>query len=371
MKLLIIGQCFEDYGTLPYQSAHKSEERDVHLSAELGRLGWSVDLLTGVGDHLLSTGVQQVNWNNVAPERYDWILVSHYRGFWNLLQHREILNRVLIHQGLACNLDGFFREVNPLLPSFRLIGATTAPLAADYQRRFPAARTLVTPYGFPVFDLSLPNPYPTNLPVVIYVGRFIGGVLNTINRLAQDGAGRWEVWIAGLFTGQMWADCGDGPTINDDARKRLFDPAVRFISDLRPWRYPNVSWQAGHLTCKYEAGQIVGGHGPVNRCEIDPFLVHASVGINVVDHVDHTLSCKLFDYLGAGLPTISEEGPPNAGDVLSLFAGQICHRTQWAGAICRELDRPRDRSIIREAAQLCCGWPVIASRWDLAMKEAG
>ncbi|MBU1213452.1 MAG: hypothetical protein KJ587_19620 [Alphaproteobacteria bacterium] len=370
MKLLIIGQCFEDYGCLPYQAAHKSEERDVHLSAELVKLGWSVDLLTGKGDQRLSTGVQQVNWGDVDPDDYHWILVTHYRGFWNLNEHPETKEKVFEHQRVAANLDGFYRDSNQAMGNVRIVGATTAPLAAEYSKMFSHLSTIVTPYGFPEFDPLLPNPYPTRAPVVLYVGCFITGALHAINEIAREGLGRWEVWIAGLFTGAYWAAHGDGPTLNDKARAELFHENVHFISDLKPWRYPNVSWKAGHLQADYEAGQIVGGHGPVNRSEIDPFVLHADVAVSFVEHLDSTLSCKLFDYLGAGVPTLSEEGPPNAGDILSLSAGRVGPRSMMPAFICNELAVPRDRAKIRTAAQALGGWPVIAQRWDHAMRVA-
>ena len=66
---------------------------------------------------------------------------------------------------------------------------------------------------------------------------------------------------------------------------------------------------------------------------------------------------------------ISEQGNPNVGDILSLGAGQVVPRAGFAEAIAQEIEKPRDKEAIRQAAQAVGSWQEQAARLVRVLEE--
>ena len=85
-----------------------------------------------------------------------------------------------------------------------------------------------------------------------------------------------------------------------------------------------------------------------------PFLYHAKVGLNISANSGmDIIHSKITEYLAAGLKVVTDEGPPNAGDVLALHAGCVTpHGDVGAmlAAVKREGAKVWDRQALQESA---------------------
>jgi hypothetical protein len=322
MKLLFVGQSYWNTGVLPYQSAYISEIRDVHLPAQMQKLGHTCSIATFGPDARsakLWSGVQQLPLTTVQSlADFDAVILLDHSAALQMTHFPGLTHQAWAHPRLIVISDDDYPAFLPYYDRAFAIGSTTALLAAKMKRRFPQARHFLSTYGFEDYGaLPLPpDPYPLlHKPILLFVGRMTERAGTKLEEIAQIGSQDWEVWIASLFL-EGWLtghqnECGNA--LSDAERSRFF-PHLHFCSDVIPW---------------VEGG----GHGPIYRKDLYRFLYHARIGLNFVHAIGPFLYCKIYDYLAAGLPVLTEYGAPNSGDILQLHAGQIIDPSTWRDSI--------------------------------------
>lgn len=398
MRILYIGHSHWNSGSVPFLGAHIAGARDSHLPQALAEAGLDVTVTTqpwGGSENGFPWGVHQVRLDRCVPGDYDALVVADHGGWLSVhgdwQQSESYLDSlcgpgthhawgkevkktaqptkgwafrdaVYAHPRLVCLVDGdphhsAYRHWREYLSHAAAIGCTTAPMAALYRRELGKPVFLST-YGFSKVPTDLADPYPPgHKPIAFFCGRMVSNFFPVLRDLAQDQ--RFEVWLAALFMPNESPESVNGFGLPPGGKERLL-PGVHFASDVAPWTIPGVGY---------------AGDGPVGRPEIWPFLLHADVGINLVTPVYRgsgleswrgwdaniaVLYCKLYDYLSAGLPVVTEPGAPNVGDVIALGAGRVVERERFADTIAAEVAKPRDRALIRNTAQIYGGWDVQA-----------
>ena len=91
-----------------------------------------------------------------------------------------------------------------------------------------------------------------------------------------------------------------------------------------------------------------------------PALIHADAAFNISACMEQQqINGKFYDYLGAGCPTVSDLGPPNAGDVITLEAGELVpyrDAEAFVAALERVVNKTWDRERIRREAHALSSW---------------
>jgi glycosyltransferase involved in cell wall biosynthesis len=279
--------------------------------------------------------INRLGWDQIRPLReYDGVFLIDYPGMRTALARPEIAPQLLAHPKVLVTLDAIWEDVS-WVPA---IATTSAWSHEDFRLRYPNKPVFLAPWGVAPIDPALPSPWADVRPRLVYLGLVLPRYLDVLNWLAET----YEVWIGGLFRPNAEAQRG-GLT---DAERAEQAPKLKFLSDILP----------GHpLWC---------GNGPVIYGSYWSALNHASLGLNFsVAPRYSAVNCKILEYLGAGLPVVSEVGGPNASDILTLGAGQVVpqgDRDALARAIELELATQRDRGRIREDARRMASWPASA-----------
>lgn len=330
-RVLVVGPA----GTYPSEGfgpiTHGSHVRAMGIARAIAAAGLQTDLLDQAGDAEVS-GVREPSLGTLG--QYDAVVVAGIAGLWRLRASGHYAAMVA-HPAVALVVDTVYGgdDTPACLDFARLVLATSPVVAAAYEALRGPGRTCYAPWGCSEVEGG-PNPWPDDRPRVLFAGivhdRFVG-VLNTLaERLAA------EVWVAGVFH----RDGGLGG-LTEDSRRALLSPRVHMATDILP--------------------QTPHGEGPVVYESVCRMAAHATVGLNLVITDRHALmgtSCKVYDYLGMGLPVVSEPSPASGQDIAALGGTLV----PWGdvdaidAAVVRALETPFDRAALAARARARCSW---------------
>lgn len=348
MRLLAIGFChaFPDSG---FGCAHGAEGREVEMVRAMARRGWEVDwVATTSGPRKDAPGVVRKPWDALMPVgAYDAVMVVDFSGLRSLNSRPYIFDCVRRHPRVLMLVDGEIGEDAHGMPVF---AASCTEAAEDFRRRYPAALAITVPWAFAPVPDGLPSPWPDDRPRAVFLGIVDDQTLSRLNSLAERGVrDGFEVWIGGLFRPTPDAMFGG---LTDDERAKMCSPELRFLSDLlgRPMK-----------------------HGPVMYAAYWPALSHARVGLNFVPAPRRAVNCKIHEYIGAGLPVVTEWGTPNGVDVLTLDAGHVVPRDDpeaYYRALVELVHQLPERHRLKRAAQALASWDSAAGIVDRFLRPA-
>lgn len=288
-------------GTYPAEGyhpiTHGSHVRPLGIARALASVGCGVDLLDQHG-HASVRGVTDEDLVGHLAD-YDAICIAGIAGLWRLRAggHEAPL---LAHPRVALMVDTVYGAPDAIsdLGFARKLIATSPAVAEFYAPHRPAGLTAYAPWGCSELPPA-PSPWPDERPRVLFAGivheRFIG----VLNALAE--ALPVEVWAAGIFS----VDGVFGGLTSEQRGARLH-PRLRLATDVLP--------------------QTSMGQGPVVYSDCARMMQHATVGVNLVPRANHATmgtSCKVYDYLGAGLRIVSEPSPACDDDIEALHAGVV------------------------------------------------
>lgn len=351
-RVLVAGQCF-GYPAKGYRSGHGVEARDVGLARGLHRLGWQVDLISTDAGMTDDETYNRIDWKDIIVEDYDAILSVEITGWRRIAKHPEIAAKVEKHLNVSAVLDSLYDDIPAFL---RSAGQTSPQLVARQRLRFPKQDVFLLPWATADIPEGLPSPWaePKTGIRVINTGIIWQRYLDAMNELADDP--KIEMWLGGPFR-----FCGApawGLTKAD--RDKKCNPKLHLMSDLAPFYGRPITDDKPE-------------HGPVRYGDHFPFLIHADVGLNWVQGQGWSpISCKIADYMGAGLATVSEAGVPNNGDIITLNCGCVVPQGDTPAmhkAIFEQAAIKRDREAIRRAARALGTWNDSAELIDLHLKR--
>ena len=192
---------------------------------------------------------------------------------------------------------------------------------------------------------AVPNPYPNpSRKVAFYSGLvYYRQELTFLNDLADKDAG-FDVWATILF-GRDIVGGEHHRGLTDTERATLVSPRLHLVSDF----IPNASKE----------------HGPVRHGIFSGFIQHAHVGLCPARIPAMAAThCKVYDYLGNGLPVVIDERVVDSANVDALSVGTVYKEGGALDAIKAELALNRDKAEIKRKAIDRWGWDVVARHID-------
>ena len=257
--------------------------------------------------------IKFITLQDIKISDYDAIILTHISTY-NLISKTDILT----HPNIGWQMDGppggFFAAYGglALAETVHMTGFLTPYALMDFQAQFPNKTGFISPWGVPLIPLNLKNPYPVSERKKIF---FSGGIdekrLKLLNILASEDD--FEVWIAGTFTSDLTKRSWSGG-LNDQEKNNLLDPNIYLIC-----------CQANKHSTEQDHP-----HGPMLFGSFWDWVKYADVAINPVTQIQGSTEnfnratyTKICNYLACGTPTITFEGPANAGDITWYNAGQI------------------------------------------------
>lgn len=356
MRAFVIGQCF-GYAASGYASAHGVEARDLGIARGLAKRGWQIDLAattTGPTDDGL---INRIGWNDLDLNKYQAIVLIEITSWRYAQRYPGVAVQIADHGNVAAILDSVYEDDVSFL---RIAGQTSPQLVARHRKSYPQHDVFLCPWAVSDIPEGLPSPWATPTVRAITMTLVRPRYLVALNKLAEDR--RFETWVGGLFLagGRGWGG------LTTEERASMCHPRLHFMSDLVP--YVSDLRPAGEPISPTHYSHGEPGHGPVRYGDHFPFMIHADVGLNWVEGQSWAaISCKLGDYLGAGLPCVSEAGVPNNGDIVTLNCGEIVPQGDtevMREAILRQVAIGHDRAAIRQAARAMGTWEDHAAILD-------
>lgn len=342
LKLRLFGQCF-CYPTIGYATAHVVEYRDVEFARSFVKLGWDVSVVSDGNYSGMSTGgymlEQSVSYDD------DAIFLVDVTGFRNAKKRLDLSKYRALGFPVGCYIDNSYYEDGMDMVSD---WGSPSPALAQYYQQTYMTHSFMGTWGTPIVP-DQPDPYEgdSKLPRAIYGGILFPRAIEYMNELAERG--NVEVWHCGL-----WQADGECRGFTDDERKNLLHPRIHCATDID--------------------GLYQGQHGPVIFGDHFKYLQHADVGmaLNTMAPRD-TVICKLYDYLGCGLPVVCDDGFPNCHDPELLCAGECVpylDKDAFIEAVERTASIYHNRDIIKGKARMLGTWFDVAVRFDWAFRRA-
>lgn len=325
------------------------------LIARVVGLPWGVRRL-GHEVHVTTTGklgptaerLERVGYD-VDFGRYDGIILNG-REAWEELERRGRADDLRAHGNVVAfvcaphDIVGATRYAHTVgLHSRQAVEACAAFRTPDGQ---PLGNPVFVRWGVTEMPADLPDPWagrPHGLPRVVFAGAVYPSYLPTLRALAAE----VELWLAGVLI-QGSQDTVVGGFTRPE-RNELLGPDVHWLSDV----------------FGPAPGTDGAPHGPVAYGpNLFSALLHADAGLSLCLSYGRTsIACKVYDYLGAGLPVVSEGGDPTDWDLTGTGAGWLVQPGNidvMASAVRSCMGAPLDRKVLRERALRLGTWPASA-----------
>lgn len=317
---------------------HGSHVRTLGIARAFAALGCETDLLDQNGHAVVRSVTDRDILGGLGS--YDIVCVAGIAGLWRLRAGGHSVG-LGCHPRVALMVDTVYGPPDaPADLEFVHLLLSTSPAVADFYAQHRAAALMHSPWGCSELP-DMPSPWTDVARRVVFSGIVYPRFLAMLNDMAAALTGIAEVWVAGLF------DSGGGfGGISPEARRELHGN-LHLATDVLP------------LT--------IHGPGPVVYSDAVRMMQHADVGVNLVPRKKHLTigtSCKVYDYLGAGLRVVSETSPACDGDVLAL-GGSVCpwgDTQAMATKVRAMLDQPHDRVALATKARQACSWRLAAER---------
>ena len=303
---LRIATVYRDDAYDDYPTVNMAMIRWLRVSQELARRGAEVDMIANVraGSPGPEFEVRFVPFDAVRWSDYDVIKALYQRGFHTLERHGGadhpfVIASIATVVGRRDGMPGV--QVMPaqrealwgvqvrMARACRWISVRTEPNRSLWQTEFPDFDPpLLVPTGV---DRIIPavriDPYRAlNGPVALYVGNLARGTPGHLNGLWADRLNR----LGGALRSRGIHLCFVGPVDGT-------------LLDTR----------------------VITSFGPVSNDAVWDFKRHADVGLALAEgRIQLNESSKLYYYLRAGLPVVSEEPIPNNALLAEADAGWTC-----------------------------------------------
>jgi glycosyltransferase involved in cell wall biosynthesis len=336
MRVLVVGPA-GTYSARGFAGiTHGSHVRPVGLARSLAAAGAQASLLDQCGDAEV-LGVRESGLGDLS--QYDSVVVAGIAGLWRLRASGHYV-ALCAHPNPVLVVDTVYGgdDAPEHLGFAEVLVATSRPVAAYYAALRGGRPTFHAPWGCSEAEPGA-SPWPDDRPRVLFAGIVYERFAVALNALAEALAA--EVWVAGVFhhDGRLGG-------LTAETRRALLSPRVHLATDVLP--------------------ATPHGDGPVVYADVCRMAAHATVGVNLVPSGTHGLmgtSCKIYDYLGMGLPVVSEPSPASDPDITALGAGLIVPWGDTPGliaAVRSVLDDPPDRARLQRDARAALSWGRMA-----------
>ena len=294
--------------------------RWLELSRDLSELGHEVDMITEWGEErTISARLHVRHIRRVRWDDYDVIKTTHHTDICAIPEHPFLICRIgrVVDETqparVASHREELLEAQAIAARKAKWISLMSEDNLACWQERYPAgAPGVIVPNGCPSTIPEIgPSPYRTCGKRALYLGsltssRFVE-ILNTLGRILKDFG--VEVHHVGRTQLDLYGETGE-----------QLDP------------------------------EHVISHGPVMEPDSWNYLFHANVGLMIARGMctfDNEIS-KVYYYLRAGVPTITEELISTNNVVQETGWGEIVKYgdvASMASAVVRWLDAPRERRL--------------------------
>jgi len=299
VRILYIASC-RCYSADGYACAHGAEGRELGLAWGLLNHGADVDLVSE-STGKTKQGLVRVKWPETLSG-YDAIVCCGIGSHQWMLLKPNLLEEAKAHPCVYIQLDALYGNDHEQMGYATGFGISSPMATALCRQYHPEQDAFLMRWGFPEVPTGTTSPWPEgeHLPRVFFAGIVHPRVGPALNRLADLSNGLYEVWIAGLFNESgRWGGC------SDEYRAEHCHPLLHFMTDVM-----GTIFDRKHGPLPYGP--------PIWRC-----ASHADLGISWSYGLRSSISAKLYDYLACGCPSVSEDGSPNNGDIITLRAGRV------------------------------------------------
>jgi len=305
-KRLRIATVYRDDQYDQYPTVNMAMIRWLRISQALSRLGARVDMIVNLQERHPppGNGVRFVPFDGVRWGDYDVVKAFYQRGFDTLARHGGADHPFIVGslativgsrdgvpgvQVLPADRAPLWDSQVRMARACRWLSVRTVPNQALFEREFPDLESpLLVPTGVDrIIPETRSNPYRgIDNPVALYSGNLRRGKPNHLN--------------------QLWAD-----------RLNRLGEALRR-------RHIQLCFVGPTGSVKLDPG-VITNFGPVVNEAVWDFKRHADVGLALAEGpVQLNESSKLYYYLRAGLPVVSEAPIPNNTLLANAGAGWIC-----------------------------------------------
>ena len=221
-----------------------------------------------------------------------------------------------------------------------------SPILFDrYKTKYPDMNIVQGVWGVTDWDRAQ-NPYKSNKPIVFFSGHvYLKETISTLNLLAEEKD--FELWaVIQPSINITGADYVRGFT--DEERHQMLSPNIHLVSDV--------------IGSKF-------GHGPAEHGTFTGFLQYADVGLCLGQGTGSgktSTFCKVYEYLGNGLPIVIDSRVPDVGNVMKIDGGTTYDYKNYdtlLNAIKNEIACKRDKQRLRADSLRLWGWEAQAKRF--------
>ena len=336
MKIIFHGllrQLHTDEGkeVIGRDGCHSVAPQSMHLSNNLAKLGHETQIVDFAHSE---EDIRDIKADAILIDDIpQHLLLTRRYGFEKLKKYEFYLS----HRGIteAINMRWVTEQSD-------IIGFT-CEIARELWKNLNGGNCFTASYGFPAewrYPPIQPNPYKAGKKILLFAGIVYSPwnleILNRVSKAFPD----VEIHIIGSAVEHK--DC-------------FFKITGEPPAALKQFIYPqkNIIW-----------------HGPMAHGTFTHYLYYADLGLNFMKKVVTVVNCKVWDYLGMGLPTISmPQGQPIDYLIEEAKCGIITDESGYIEAIEKGLNTKFDREGAREWMVENESYYALAKRWDKKIKE--